>query len=170
MDLVSGPHVPTLVSPEDFERGHLKPQSYTQEALSNAIVANANRGFDATLKNCSARQISAFNRFLHTGSWSISQPGHIDNLKKFFDIFDDAYFGGLLKGYCTLELVKEAKLSWFRNIDSEGLCESYVPGCERDPRLSLENRLLILSSRVISTMGSADSAGLSIISLNTSTL
>jgi hypothetical protein len=37
-----------------------------------------------------------------------------------------------------LELVKEAKLSWFRNIDSEGLCESYVPGCERDPRFNVE--------------------------------
>jgi hypothetical protein len=139
MDPTTGLHVPTPISPKYFERGHLAPLSYTQEAIAAAIVANANRGFKTTLRNLSIRQTHAFNRFFYTGFWSISQPGHLDNLKQFFDIFDDAYFGGLLKGYCTLELVEARTLSCLRNLKSiRGICEPCMPGHERDPRFRLE--------------------------------
>jgi hypothetical protein len=139
MDPTTGLHVPTPISPKDFERGHLAPFSYTQEAISAAIVANTNRGFKTTLRNLSIRQTHAYNRFLYTGFWSISQPGHLDNLKRFFDIFDDAYFGGHLKGYCTLELVEERTLSCLRNLKGiDGICQPHGPGLERDPRFKLE--------------------------------
>jgi hypothetical protein len=157
MDPTTELHVPTPISPNDFERGRLAPLSYTQEAISAAIVANANRGFKTTLRNLSIRQTHAFNRFFYTGFWSISQPGHLDNLKRFFDIFDDAYFGGPLKGYCTLELIESRTLSCLRNLKS---IEEFVSLACQDMKeiqgLDWNNPELTLSLRIFSEMGTAD--------------
>jgi hypothetical protein len=118
MDLVTGVHISPPITPEDFELGRMKPLSYTREALSAAIVHNVRQSLDpkqswtsegrsrdgSGTKNLSPRQKQAIDRFKHQGHWSISQPSNIQDIKKFFDIFDDAYFGGLLKGYCRFEL------------------------------------------------------------------
>jgi hypothetical protein len=157
MDPTTGLHVPTPISPKYFERDHLTPLSYTQEAISTAIVANANRGFNTTLRNLSIRQTHSFNRFFYTGFWSIGQPGHIDNLKRVFDLFDDAYFGGLLKGYCTLELIEERHCHVFA---ISRIFEEFVSlGCQDMKEiqgLGWNYPELTLSSRKNSEMENAD--------------
>jgi hypothetical protein len=117
MEPVAGVHVSPPIPPEDFEIGRMKPLSYTREALSAAIVRNVRRSLDpeqswtsggrtrggSGTKNLSPRQKQAIDRFKYQGNWSLSEPSNTQDIKKFFEIFDDVYFGGLLKGYCQFE-------------------------------------------------------------------
>jgi hypothetical protein len=148
MDLTAGIHVPTSISPEDFERGRLKPISYTREAISAVIIANSNKRFEGnvasgriSLKRMSERQKESISRAEYQCTWNLFLPGDLDDLKRFFEIFDDAFFGGLLKGFCKLELVDSRYMSnrrWYPVVG--GVCHSYFPGNERDRDLNMRNR------------------------------
>jgi hypothetical protein len=142
---------------EDFERGRLKPLSYSREAISKAIVENIYRtqkferlygiyGGWRYPEGRSKRQKDAVDRFIHQGSWNLAQRDNLKDLNKFFDIFDDAYFGGLLKGYCRLEMIADDnQLSRRSGVACDGRCEVYWPGEDLDPRYAMEKPFILIS-------------------------
>jgi hypothetical protein len=147
---------------EDFELGRLKPLSWSREAISAAIVANVDRTTTKVVKGAntwlhrnddglSERQKGAVERFKYQGSWNLAQPHNLEDLNKFFGLFDDAYFGGLLKGYCRAEWIEEfeTKRRFARDYecDWDGLCYPYYPGEGRDPRFNIEKPLIVITIR-----------------------
>jgi hypothetical protein len=167
MDSVTGVHVSPAIPPEDFELGRMKPLSYTREALSAAIVHNVRRSLDpkqiwtiedisrygSGTKNLSARQKQAIERLKYQGYWNIGRPNNIQDIKKFFEIFDDAYFGGLLKGYCRFELPNYFDCRDIRYGHSPplGVCEGFFPEGEyreKDTRFRIEKPYVIITIRL----------------------
>jgi hypothetical protein len=84
------------------------------------------------------------------GHWNIGQPNNIQDIKKFFEIFDDAYFGGLLKGYCRFELpsyfdCRDQRYGYYPPL---GICEGFFPEGEfreRDTRFRIEKPYAIIT-------------------------
>jgi hypothetical protein len=144
---------------EDFELGRLKPLSWSREAISAAIIANLERSLVVTQfgrsRNAepdkyllSKRQKDAVERFNYQGSWNLAQPDNLEDLNKFFNLFDDAYFGGLLKGYCRLETISSSDSTQRRfGGHWDGTCQPYWPGEERDSRYALDKPFIVLTMR-----------------------
>jgi hypothetical protein len=141
---------------EDFELGRLKPLSWSRGAISAAIVANIDRSCEKFQSSgqtyrqpkkelLSKRQKGAMDRFKYQGSWNLAQPDNFEDLNKFFDIFDDAYFGGLLKGYCRLEWIEESDTERRLEKGFDGVCYPYFPGEQRDPRFITEKPLIVIT-------------------------
>jgi hypothetical protein len=142
---------------EDFELGRLKPLSWSREAISAAIIANLERSrvwkqygisryIEPHKELLSKRQKDTVERFNYQGSWNLAQPDNLEDLNKFFDLFDDAYFGGLLKWYCRLETISpsDSKQRHFGgNWDS--ICQPYWPEEERDSRYALDKPFIVLT-------------------------
>jgi hypothetical protein len=123
-------HITDKIRREDFEAGGLKPASYSAEDISAALVDHLSRD------EPSPRQLEALRRFKYDGGWSISQPDDIQNFRKFFEIFDDFFFHGLLRGYCTLELFQDTHKRLGRA--AGGYCDYNSPGSELDYRFKLD--------------------------------
>jgi hypothetical protein len=94
----------------------------------------------------SKRQNDAVERFKYQGSWNLAEPDNLGDLNKYFDTFDDAYFGGLLKGYCRLEMISDIDQVRRRSGGGcDGYCQPYWPGEELDPRYALEKPFVVIS-------------------------
>ena len=77
---------------EDFRPGYLKPQSYSTEDISKAIINLVSRSEETFTE----RQLRGKQKLKANGSWSLSEPENPDNLTIFFDIFNDVLFNGVL--------------------------------------------------------------------------
>ena len=148
MNTSTSPHVPPPIRREDFEVGCLKPGSYSIEDISAAILDHLDRD------ELSPRQLEALRRYKYEGSWSVSRPDNLDDIRKFFEIFDDFYFHGLLRGYCTLELFRDTHER--QGLPLRGYCDSIGPGEERDPRYKLERPRPHIGIRVSRHIGLFD--------------
>lgn len=138
-------HIPPPISEEDFECGRLKPLSHSPEAISDALIKYISPGRCHDWSKFSVRQRRAITKFQGQGTWNLGDPDNIDDIKKYFEIFDDAFFGGLLKGFCKLELIATPWIIRREGRSSEGLCRRYFPGKERDPRYKLEKPYVVIT-------------------------
>jgi hypothetical protein len=129
MEAPNPQHAPPRIAREDFEAGRLKPASYSIEDISAAIIDHLERDMP------SPRQLRALRRYEYEGSWSISRPENLDDIRKFFEIFDDFFFHGVLKGYCTLEIFRDTHHRLGSKIS--GYCYTELPGLERDWRYKI---------------------------------
>lgn len=93
-------HPPRRLRQEDFELDKMKPGSYSQSDICSTIIAHIIR----PESKYTQKQRSAALEYKYNGFWSLSQPNNLENLKKFFGIFNDFFFNGVL-GYCSVELV-----------------------------------------------------------------
>lgn len=62
-------------------------------------------------------------------------------------LFIDAYFGGLLTGYCDLELLSPVDLEKQGGAEAHctGFCRLHQPGRESDPRVKREKPFVVIS-------------------------
>jgi hypothetical protein len=74
----------------------------------------------------------------------LGRPDNLEDLNKFFDLFDDAYFGDL-KGYYRLEWIEERETMRHFWEDFWGLCRPYRPGEQRDPRFAMAKPFVVIS-------------------------
>lgn len=132
-------HQPGLIPKEDFELGRLKPFSCSREAISAAIAEYVKPGSIPGYPPFSPRQQNAVREFQSHGGWQIGNPDNVEDIKKYFDIFNDAFFGGLLKGYCKIEFVRKESVRKRNYGGILGRCHGHWPGHERDPRFKLES-------------------------------
>lgn len=85
----------------------------------------------------SPRQAEALERIEHQGTYNIRNPEKYEDLKKWFDFFNDIYFAGLLTGLCQIKFIDEKdKDTIFR---LHGQCTSIYPAEDLDFRLRHEN-------------------------------
>ena len=138
-------HIPPPIADGDFECGRLKPLSYSPEAISDALFKYISPGRCHDWSKFSVRQRRAITKFQGQGTWNLGNPDNIDDVKKYFEIFDDAFFGGLLKGFCKLELVLEPWIFRRLGIKTGGYCTRYNPGKARDPRYQLEKPHVVIT-------------------------
>ncbi|KUJ15433.1 uncharacterized protein LY89DRAFT_750774 [Mollisia scopiformis] len=128
-------HIPPSLSRQYFELGNLKLLSNSREAIFAALVAHIEFTARCKPEDIPPRAKRAFARLENQMTWKLGKVDDIENLKLFFDLFNDMYFNGLLTGYCELELIEEYKLQRRRLKLKEavGLCQPYFPG-EGHPR------------------------------------
>lgn len=141
-------HVPPPISKEDFELGRMKPLSYSPEAIAAAISEfNPDCSQFCELEKLAPRQQKAVQRFRRYGTWNLGDPHNLDDIKNYFEIFNDGYFNGVLTGYCTLDLIDSKDLERRHGIVVDGHCKDFQPGRERDVRYKLEKPQIIISVR-----------------------
>jgi hypothetical protein len=92
-------HITPRITREDFQAGYMKPGGYSLEDIAAAIIDNVTR----PKEELTPRQMEGLRKFKYHGSWNLAQPEDLANLHKFFDIFNDVYFNGVLTGHCKLE-------------------------------------------------------------------
>ncbi|KAF4628565.1 hypothetical protein G7Y89_g9586 [Cudoniella acicularis] len=113
------------IKPEDFEAGCLKPLSYHEDEISKAIVANVKR-LDTDDKL--ARQKEALERYKYLGVFYVATPENYEDVRRFFHIFDDLFFGGLLRESCRIEFFPSDKMDARFSGFVDGYCETELPG------------------------------------------
>lgn len=96
---------PNFIPREEFAPGMMKHSAYTREAISNAIVDHMNRSED----EYTPIQRQGLARFQLEGHWNLSDPINMADLSKWFDIFNDVYFNGVLTNTCELEWADDRK-------------------------------------------------------------
>ncbi|KAF8863873.1 hypothetical protein BDZ45DRAFT_761258 [Acephala macrosclerotiorum] len=132
-----------------FRERCLVPFSYTPEEISTAIVYFVSKStYYCKVEDLAPRQQLAIQQFKHQGSWHLGNPHNLDDIKKYFQIFDNAYSNGSLNSYCKLELVesKYARQRVEKGFDN-GNCEVHEPGKERDPRYTLDRPQVTITIR-----------------------
>ena len=156
-------HKTAPITEEEFEIGGLKPLSCSVEAISDAIVKfltplyrsnchGASPPTDSTTTHPPSRRDKAIQRFRnrgtwHRGAWSEDPKSQLEDLKLFFDIFNDVFFNGLLKGLCQFELLSSSNMQDRVGRPCVGCCYTTVPGTERDKRYRIEKPWALLSIR-----------------------
>jgi len=122
-------HKTPLVTAEDLLPGHLKPQSYSAEDLSKAII-----DLVSTDRAYTERQEQGVAKFRNRGSWNLYEPKNTHDLRVFFDIFNDFFFNGVLAGHC--------KMGFFEPRPGDdsysAFCETEYPQFVHDPRYRVE--------------------------------
>jgi hypothetical protein len=132
---------------EDFRPGHIKPCSHSEEEIANVMIEHLER----IPRNFTDIQEEGFARFKYAGFWNLGEPHGIDNIKRFFDIFNAVYFNGTLTGYYKLE-------TWSGSYDIPrlegkwGYCFSRGPGTSLTPGSKSRNPLPTLLSAIPKTM------------------
>lgn len=126
------PCFPPAIPDDNFQVGRLQTGEYCTEDVSAAIVRHLNRRG----KNLTERQKEGIRHFKYQGSWNLGQPENLEDLRRYFNIFNDVFFEGLLTGYCTLEIIRDECLR--AGFPVGGGCMDYLPGLERDPRFKRE--------------------------------
>jgi hypothetical protein len=94
-----GPHDP-LDNTDSFSRGW-----HTPPDISRRVAEWTNRRGS----QLSARQQAALERYRRDKIFNISHAGKYSEkefIEAYFDFFDDMFFGGNLKGYCTIKLLQ----------------------------------------------------------------
>jgi hypothetical protein len=122
MDSEKPKHVPPRITREDFEVGRMKPASYAFEDIAAAVIDHVSR----PRKEWTPRRLEAMKRYKYHGSWNLARPENDEDLRKFFDIFNDVYFNGVLAGHCKLEWY-ESTVGGNRG-SALAVCEPYLPG------------------------------------------
>jgi hypothetical protein len=118
---------------EDFRPGYLKPQSYSAEVISKAIIDLVSRPEE----NYTERQWQGIQKPRAHGGWSLAEPENVDNLETFFDIFNDVLFNGVLTGYCTVSFYTPGSILWFANVGA--YCHTgYYPGREQHHKFKIK--------------------------------
>ncbi|KAN0090520.1 hypothetical protein V8E51_019099 [Hyaloscypha variabilis] len=127
-------HKTSPIPLEEFQVGFLKPASYSEEDIADVMVKHLNR----KPEDITTRQKEGLARFKYNGSWSLAKTENLEDLEKFFDIFNDVYFNGVLTGYARIN-----RLSWldmqrrFGYGGLEGFCQPIRQGNELDPRFRI---------------------------------
>ena len=127
-------HKTSPIPLEEFQVGFLKPASYSEEDIADVMVKHLNR----KPEDITTRQKEGLARFKYNGSWSLAKTENLGDLEKFFDIFNDVYFNGVLTGYARIN-----RLSWldmqrrFGYGGPEGFCQPIRQGNELDPRFRI---------------------------------
>lgn len=88
------PHVPPPIALEDFECGRLKPLSHSPEAISAALIQYISSGKKHDWSKFSIRQRKAMAKFQGQGTWNLGNPNNLEDIEKFFGIFEGAFLGG----------------------------------------------------------------------------
>ena len=117
---------------QDFRPGYLKPQSYSAEDISKAIIDLVSRSGETFTE----RQLRGIEKLKACGGWSLAEPENQDNLKTFFDIFNDVLFNGVLTGYCTVSFYNPWRLMWFANVGA--YCRTGYTSQEQHQRFKIE--------------------------------
>jgi hypothetical protein len=121
MDTQKHTHITPRIAREDFQAGYMKPGGYNLEDIAAAIIDNVTR----PKEELTPRQVEGIRKFKYHGSWNLGQPENLADLHKFFDIFNDVYFNGVLTGHC--------KLVWYDSTvrgtrkGAWGVCEIQIP-------------------------------------------
>jgi hypothetical protein len=145
---MSGPkpvHMTSAIPLEDFQAGYLKPHSHSREEISDVIIKHVSR----RAEDITTRQREGLARFKYQGTWSLAKPENLQDLKKFFDIFNDVYFNGVLTGYCQLEALEENTVTSRLGFYCLGYCQTKCAGYVSDPRFKTEkpSSSIIISNR-----------------------
>ncbi|KUJ15438.1 uncharacterized protein LY89DRAFT_735552 [Mollisia scopiformis] len=122
-------HISQPIAQEDFELGRLNPESYSLDHISKALVANIERVTTVHERCYSARQKRALQQFRSHGTWNIAEAHNIEDITRWFAIFNDAFFGGLLTG------------------DANAYCSMTRSGSRRDPRYPISKPYCTLTFR-----------------------
>lgn len=109
-DKSEGPHSHSPIIAEEFESGHLKPGSHGYAELSQALVTYIRRISQFDKDQWAPRQKRAWENLKARGTYNSGNPNNIDDLKMWFDIFVDAFFGGLLIGACSIEVCSRPEM------------------------------------------------------------
>lgn len=124
-------HVPPRITRQDFQAGGLKPGSYSYEDLSAALIDHLSRTED----EYTPIQLEGLQTYKYNGSWNLGNPENIEDLRKFYDIFNAVIFNGVLPS-------SSHKLHWYERTHKQGTegayCEFNQPGEELDTRFKIE--------------------------------
>jgi len=129
-------HITSPITDEEFQPGRLGLYSHTQEEISNAIIKHVGRKG----KDLLPRQKDGLARFKYDGSWNLGQPNNARDMKKYFDIFNDVFFIGVLTGLVRIEILEDRWASHRFGSRVLGFCSTTHPGWyyNPDPRFMLE--------------------------------
>ncbi|KAH8759679.1 hypothetical protein F5882DRAFT_444091 [Hyaloscypha sp. PMI_1271] len=133
MDTQKHTHITPRIAREDFQAGYMKPGAYSLDDIAAAIIDNVTR----PKEELTPRQLEGLRKFKYHGSWNLAQPESLANLHKFFDIFNDVYFNGVLTGHCKLEWF-DSTARWGNRKVAWGICDEQLPRRVRDPRFKFE--------------------------------
>jgi len=75
-------------------------------------------------------------KFKYNGSSNLGQPENLPDLLKFFDIFNDVLFEGILSGWCKVEWY-DSTAAGIRG-EARAVCQGHLPRLTLDPRFQLE--------------------------------
>ncbi|KUJ13229.1 uncharacterized protein LY89DRAFT_737207 [Mollisia scopiformis] len=122
-------HTPLPIALEGFVPGGLKPEAYSISDLASVLITHIRR------TDLTSIQQRGLTRYKYQGSLNWGEPGNVSDMKKFFDIFNDVYFNGVLTGYCKLGTVqpKNSKSPEFLRYDYVYSCVLRKGKC-RDAR------------------------------------
>jgi hypothetical protein len=135
-------HKPQPLLQEDFRHGCLKLMSYSMEDVSKAVVNHLS--VQSSEHNLTPIQKSALERYRYGGTWNLGQPNSTQNIKKFFDFFNEVYFNGILTGFGSLELLSPENMIKRRGYTVHAFTELFMPGVEKDPRYKLKTPKAII--------------------------
>jgi hypothetical protein len=88
-------------------------------------------------EDITAIQKEGLARFKYNGSWSLAELGNLKDLEKFFDIFNDVYFNGVLTGYARIMALSSVDMQRRFSGGIEGFCQPIRQGNELDPRFRI---------------------------------
>jgi hypothetical protein len=136
-------HKTSPIPLEDFRAGFLKPASYSEEDIAKVMVEHLHR----EPEDLTDRQKRGLARFKYDGSWNLADTQNIRDLEKFFDIFNDVYFNGVLTGYGKVELLSSNSLSnRFNRSPPAAFVSRFVQGMRLIPDSKSKNPLSSSSS------------------------
>jgi hypothetical protein len=110
--------------------------------VSKALVENIRK---VTWGPKTRRQKEALRRLKYHGTINVMNPESHDELMKWFGFFNDLYFGGLLKGFCRIEIFKPEYTSTRHNYEIDGYSELEYSRNERDPRFKRETEQVLIA-------------------------
>lgn len=126
------PHADFALSKEDFDARNLKHASYNDNTLAEAVIEYNERLAFPDRSKWAPRQLQAWKRLKHEGTWHLGNPNNYQDLYKWFEIFDDACFNGLLRGLCQFQFVDRNELG------SAASCHIIFPGEQEEGELEVE--------------------------------
>ncbi|KAN0090521.1 hypothetical protein V8E51_019100 [Hyaloscypha variabilis] len=127
-------HKTLPITPEEFQPGGLRLYSHTQEEISNVIIKHVSRRGEDLLP----RQIEGLARFKYDGSWNLGQPNNLRDMRKYFEIFNDVLYNGVLTGHYQVEILGDEWALQRLGFVTLGYCELEDPEWQCDPRFELE--------------------------------
>ncbi|KUJ15435.1 uncharacterized protein LY89DRAFT_750779 [Mollisia scopiformis] len=134
MKYVEDLHATLPINTDDFDMGKLELGSFSMDHISKAIIAYVKHGH-------SSRQEEAKDTFEFGGIFNIGKPENLPDLKRLFQLYNSAYFNGLLTDYCRIETVEACRISkrTGKKACLSGTCEIFRPGEERNPRYRIKD-------------------------------
>jgi hypothetical protein len=94
-------HITHRIPRHELELGMMTPGSYSLENLRDALLDHLSRSEEEYTEI----QLRGIREFKERGTYNLSQPHRLEEIRKFYDIFNDVFFNGLLVGKCPLAFV-----------------------------------------------------------------